>query len=139
MKYLKHFESLTSDNDKWIELSEILKSRVFDDFNVLSKTDEEFNDESPAITHKFWAFQTRSGMRNLQELESFKKHFGQDQSINHITVYSIPDSEKDEFLNSLESIKGLVEDFTGKALVIGDVEEVVDGQWHIWDVVINLK
>ena len=137
MKHLKHFESSSSDNDKWIELSEILKSRVFDDFNVLSKTDEEFSDESQSLTHKFWAFQTRSGMKNLKELDSFKNRFGHEQTINQIIAYGIPDSEKDEFLKSLESIKDLVQDFTGKDLIIENPEKV-PGE-NIWDVFIRLK
>jgi hypothetical protein len=125
MKHLKLWENFEhSDlNSKYIELAHILQSEVFDEFDVKSKTDEQFQDNDvdfhEPLTHKFWAFRVKDNkfgktIANLQEIED--NHL----KIEYINAFGIPEVEKDKFLEKIESISGLVEDFLGLQLVTSD-------------------
>ena len=79
MKHLKTYKVFESNNDgtgnasfdwlrkknneDYIELMHILQSEVFDDFGVISKSDESFGDIDPweegYPNHSFWAFRPK--------------------------------------------------------------------------------
>jgi len=73
MRYLKRYNESNSgsgnasfnwinkqNNEKYFELAEILQSKLFDDLDIVTTTDENFDDyDSPFYPyHKFWSFIT---------------------------------------------------------------------------------
>jgi len=140
MKHLKLWENFEhSDlNSKYIELAHILQSEVFDEFDIKSKTDEQFNDNDDdldeQLIHKFWAFRVKNKglgktIANLQEVEDGRLE------ILYINAFGIPEIEKDKFLEKIESISGLVEDFL--ELQLGASDEY----WKLglYDIIIDLS
>jgi hypothetical protein len=140
MKHLKLWENFEhSDlNSKYIELAHILQSEVFDEFDIKSKTDEQFNDNDDdlyeELIHKFWAFRVKNKglgktIANLQEVEDGRLE------IEYINAFGIPEIEKDKFLEKIESISGLVEDFL--ELQLGASDEY----WKLglYDIIIDLS
>jgi hypothetical protein len=141
MKHLKLWENFEhSDlNSKYIELAHILQSEVFDEFDIKSKTDEQFNDNDDddldeQLTHKFWAFRVKNKglgktIANLQEIEDGRLE------IQYINAFGLPEIEKDKFLEKIESISGLVEDFLDVQLGASDE------YWNLglYDIIIDLS
>jgi hypothetical protein len=140
MKHLKLWENFEhSDlNSKYIDLAHILQSEVFDEFDIKSKTDEQFNDNDDdldeQLTHKFWAFRVKNKglgktIANLQEIEDGRLE------IQYINAFGLPEIEKDKFLEKIESISGLVEDFL--ELQLGASDEY----WKLglYDIIIDLS
>ena len=126
MKYLKLFNESNSgsgnasfnwltkqNNEIYFELAEILQSKLFDDYDVVATTDENFDDYDNNPNHKFWSFRA-VGVAPIKTSD-----IG-DYPINGIYVYNIGRDEKDEFYNSLISLKDMVKDYLDKELVVSE-------------------
>lgn len=116
LKTYKIFESGNTSNENYIDLMYILQSDLFDDYDIVSKTDESFEmgiDEPGYPQHKFWAFRHISGQDNEDTSD-----VNTDKDIKSIIVYNISDDEKDSFWNSLIEIKDKVRSLIGKELSI---------------------
>jgi hypothetical protein len=128
MKYLKLFNESNSgsgnasfnwltkqNNEKYFELAEIFQSKLFDDYDIVATTNENFDDydSDDYPHHKFWSFRS-SGVVPIRTSE-----IG-DFPINGIYVYNIGRDEKDEFYNSLISLKDMVRDYLDKELVVSE-------------------
>jgi hypothetical protein len=128
MKYLKLFNESNSgsgnasfnwltkqNNEKYFELVEILQSKLFDDYNVVSTTNESFDDygSDDYPHHKFWSFRA-VGVAPIKTSD-----IG-DYPINGLIVYNIGKDEKDEFYNSLIGLKDMVKDYLDKELVVSE-------------------
>ena len=102
MKYLRTYnESINNQsNESYIDLMYILQSDLFDDYDIVAKTDETFEmgiDEPGYPDHKFWSFRHISGNEDTSNVNT-------DKDIKSIIVYNISDKEKDSFLDSLTGI-----------------------------------
>lgn len=113
------------NNEKFFELADILQSKVFDDWNVVAGTNEDWdvNDEDD-LRHKFWLFKTfinkkpANGWPNdVVRKQLSSKNVG-GRFINSLLVYNISIEEHEDFLKSLEDLSGLVEDYIGKKLIV---------------------
>ena len=138
MKYLKQFnESNTSfewlnkqNNESYFELVDILQSMVFDDFDVFRATTETFDDEENYPDHKFWLYQVDGKLVAPKDLKGV---------ISSIFVYNITPEEKDSFFESLKGLETIVEDITGKQLIIGEEAYYNDRLGDVYDFIIKLK
>ena len=135
MKYLKRFNESNSgsgnasfswvtkqNNEIYFELAEILQSKLFDDYDVVATTDENFDDFDNNPNHKFWSFRA-VGVAPIKTSD-----IG-DYPINGLIVYNIGKDEKVEFYNSLISLKDMVKyhfDRIGKELVVS--EDLLDNE-----------
>jgi hypothetical protein len=128
MKYLKLFNESNSgsgnasfnwltkqNNEIYFELAEILQSKLFDDYDVVATTDENFDDygSDDYPHHKFWSFRA-VGVAPIKTSD-----IG-DFPINGLYVYNIGKDEKVEFYNSLISLKDMVKDYLSKELVVSE-------------------
>ena len=123
------------NNERYIDLMYILQSDIFDDFNIVSKTDEDFNGEDYP-EHKFWMFRMKESATsgNLAFDTSSPGEIG-DRTIDSIIVYNISKSERDSFYNEVLELKEKVKDLIGKELVIS--EEIID-DGYTYDYIIKL-
>ncbi len=110
------------NNEKFFELADILQSKVFDDFDVIAGTNENWDDnDADDLRHKFWLFKTFTKakkpaigvVRKLISSKSVSVEF-----ISSLIVYNIRVEEHEDLLKSLEDLGGLVEDYIGKKLVV---------------------
>ena len=119
MRYLKRFnESVNQSNENYIDLMYILQSDVFDDYDIVAKTDETFEmgiGEEGYPEHKFWVFRC-SDVGNGTDHDT--SNIKTDENIKSIIVYNISDEEKDSFWDSLIGIKDKVKSLIGKELSI---------------------
>jgi hypothetical protein len=128
MKYLKRYNESNSgsgnasfnwvnkqNNEIYFELVEILQSKLFDDYDVVKTTNENFDDydSDDYPHHKFWSFRA-VGVAPIRTSD-----IG-DFPINGLYVYNIGRDEKDEFYNSLISLKDMVRDYLDKELVVSE-------------------
>lgn len=135
MKYLKFWENFKYPNSKYIELSQILQSEIFDDYNIKSKTYENLDEY---LSHKFWAFRVKNvGQSNCPLIANLKEIQDNKLEIEYINAFGVPENEKDEIIEKIQNISGLVEDFIGMKL------EVNGEYWaeNLYDIIIefNLK
>ena len=138
MKYLKTYnESNQSINESYFELIDILQSKIFDDFEVVSATDESFDDNNypvPTTTetyyHKFWLYRVTDGLNVPKDLTGV---------INSILVFNIGKDENEDFFNSLKDLETIVEDITGKQLIFFSEEYVGSESGEVYDYIIRLK
>ena len=121
MRYLKTFNESGNakfdwlkkqSNERYIDLMYILQSDLFDEYNIIPKSGERFDDESYP-EHKFWTFR----LVGDDDVEDSSDNNTNDY-ITSIIVYNISSEEKDSFLNSLIEIKDKVKDLIGKELII---------------------
>jgi len=147
MKYLRSFKIFESgnasfdwlrkqNNERYIDLMYILQSDIFDDFNIVSKTDETFEmgfDSEGYPMHKFWIFRMKES-RSTDVDTSNPDEIG-DKTIDYIVVFNIQKNEKDRFFNEVLSLKEKVQDLIGKELVIS--EEIIDDGYN-YDYIIKL-
>ena len=126
----KSLDSLNKQNNEiYFELAEILQSKLFDDYDVVTTTDENFDDFDNNPNHKFWSFRS-VGVAPIKTSD-----IG-DFPINGLIVYNIGKDEKDEFYigkdekdefyNSLIGLKDMVKDYLDKELVVS--EELLDNE-----------
>ena len=118
----KSLDSLNKQNNEiYFELAEILQSKLFDDYDIVTTTDENFDDygSDDYPHHKFWSFRS-VGVAPIKTSD-----IG-DFPINGIYVYNIGKDEKDEFYNSLIGLKDMVKDYLDKELVVS--EELLDNE-----------
>jgi len=147
MKYLRLFKIFESgnasfdwlrkqNNERYIDLMYILQSDIFDEFNIISKTDETFEmgyDSEGYPMHKFWIFRMKES-RSTDVDTSNPDEIG-DKTIDYIVVFNIQKNEKDSFFNEVLSLKEKVQDLIGKELVIS--EEIIDDGYN-YDYIIKL-
>ena len=147
MKYLRLFKIFESgnasfdwlrkqNNERYIDLMYILQSDIFDEFNIISKTDETFEmgyDSEGYPMHKFWIFRMKES-RSTDVDTSNPDEIG-DKTIDYIVVFNIQKNEKDRFFNEVLSLKEKVQDLIGKELVIS--EEIIDDGYN-YDYIIKL-
>lgn len=131
MKYLKPFnESLDEEkydfNEKYFELVDILQSKVFDDWNVITGTDEKFDDDDDNFPdHKFWLFSSDSeGLVSSKNLGS--------KIIRSVSIYNIEEPEHEDFLKALNDLRGLVEAYTGMKLLVYEKYPIVCSNKQIY-------
>lgn len=128
MKYIKRYnESNTPNwvrrlrNGKYVQLMEMLLD-IFDDFDIIAKTDEAFGLEGDSPEHKFWSFRLAHG--DSSNLTSDVSSIG-DETISFIAVYNISKQSDEEvrFKNALLKLEPMVKELIGAELVI-DTEPV---------------
>jgi hypothetical protein len=117
-------------NEKYFELVDILQSKVFDDWDVISGTDERFDDDygdDSFPEYKFWVFSSESeGLVSLKNLGS--------KIIRSLSILNIPGSEHKDFFKALKDLRGLVEDYTGMKLIVREINaQVAKGYPNIYD------
>jgi len=146
MRYLKRFNESGNasfdwlrkkSNERYIDLMYILQSDVFDDYKIVSKSDESFEmgtGEEGYPEHKFWVFR----MKESQSTDVDTSNPGDigDMTIDYIVVYNISESEKDRFYNEVLELKEKVKDLIGKELIIS--EEIIDDGYN-YDYIIKLS
>ncbi len=147
MKYLRSFKIFESgnasfdwlrkqNNERYIDLMYILQSDIFDEFNIISKTDETFEmgyDSEGYPMHKFWIFRMKES-RSTDVDTSNPAEIG-NKTIDYIVVFNIQKNEKDTFFNEVLDLKEKVKDLVGKELVIS--EEIIDDGYN-YDYIIKL-
>jgi len=136
LKSYKFFESMNSfkeNNEKYLELIEILQSKLFDDYDIISKTNEDFYDDDDYPEYKFWCYLYNGKLGTTPN----------DFKIERLFIYNITNEEVDDFISSLNGIKGLVDEVLNKELVFTVDQETldkedVDGSTGIFDFQIYL-
>jgi len=123
VKYLRTYnESINNQsNESYIDLMYILQSDLFDDYDIVSKSDESFEmgiDEPGYPQHKFWSFRLKTKTPSGFPYDEDTSDINTDKDIKSIIVYNISDDEKDSFWNSLIEIKDKVRSLIGKELSI---------------------
>lgn len=143
MKYLKEYKlwesSVPNRNELYIELVDILYTEIFDDFGIVSKTDETFSENEPQPKNKFWTYKLESSSNindttsNFNEIDSKK--------INSIFIYNIPESEKDEFWNILfNEVAERVKSQLNQELVISEESVFIDElNADVYDYILKLR
>jgi hypothetical protein len=129
MRYIKTYSKLfesgntsfdwlkKQSNERYIDLMYILQSDLFDDYDIVSKSDESFEmgiDEPGYPQHKFWSFR----LKTKTPYDEDTSDVNTDKDIKSIIVYNISDEEKDSFFDSLIEIKDKVKSLIGKELSI---------------------
>jgi len=150
MKYLKTYQIFESgntsfdwlrkqSNERYIDLMHILQSDIFDDYNILSKSDETFemgNDEEGYPEHKFWVFRFK-GSANTNFDNSDPDSIG-DSEVDSIIVFNILPNMKDKFTKSLLDLKDKVEDIIGRELIFGEEFYGIPESPEAYDYIIKL-
>jgi hypothetical protein len=122
------------NNERYIDLMYILQSDIFDEFKIVSKTDERFSDDDGDYPdHKFWVFRMEES-RSTDVDTSNPDEIG-DKTIDKMIVFNIKQDEKDSFYNEVLSLKEKVKDLIGKELVIS--QEIIDDGYN-YDYIIKL-
>ena len=137
MKHLKGykiFESSHSNmNEYYFDMVYLLQD-VFDDFNVVAKTDEEIgNYETPE--HKFWIIRLIDsdnpyGVSDISDISEVG-----DKTVKHIVAFNITPPEKEDFKKRLDEVGDRFVSQTGMRYKID--EEEVDG--YFFDYVIKIQ
>lgn len=147
MKHLKTYKIFESgnasfdwlrkqNNERYIDLMYILQSDIFDEFKIVSKTDETFSDDDGNTVypeHKFWVFRMKESAST--DVDTSNPDEIGDKAIDYIIVFNISKPEKDRFYNEVLSLKEKVKDLIGKELVIS--EEIIDDGYN-YDYIIKL-
>ncbi len=130
MKHLKSFnESNNTNNESYFELVDILQSKVFDDYDVITAMDEDLN-RLNYTNHKFWLYNSNGKL-------IYPKDIG-DKVIDAIFVYNLKEEEHENFLESLKYLNNIVEDTIGKKLYIKE-DDIWTGAGDVYDYTIKLK
>ena len=147
MRYLKSYKIFESgnasfdwlrkqNNERYIDLMFILQSDIFDEFKIVSKTDETFEmgfDSEGYPEHKFWIFRMKES--SSADVDTSNPDEIGDKTVDYIVVFNIQKDEKDIFWNEVSSLKEKVQDLIGKELVIS--EEIIDDGYN-YDYIIKL-
>ena len=124
------------NNERYIDLMYILQSDIFDEFKIISKTDETFEmgfDSEGYPEHKFWVFRMKES--SSADVDTSNPDEIGDKTIDYIVVFNIQKNEKGLFYNEVLSLKEKVKDLVGKELVIS--EELIDDGYN-YDYIIKL-
>lgn len=141
MKHLKTYKIFESNNDgtgnasfdwlrkknneDYIELMHILQSEVFDDFNVVSKSDESFGDIDPweegYPNHSFWAFRPKRQSSQQTTDDDFSDiNLVENCEVEEILVFNINKEDKEGFWNLLLEVRDIVRSYLKKDLIISE-------------------
>ena len=115
------------NNESYFELVDILQSKLFDDYNIIMATDENFDDDNKP-EHYVWLYNSCGKLVAPKDLNGV---------IDAIFVYNISEEDHGDFFESLKGLETIVEDITGKQLVIS--EEVYVDEVEVYDYILNLK
>jgi hypothetical protein len=131
---------IKQNNERYLELLDLLQSEIFDDYNIVSKTTETFemgSDEEGYPYHKFWTFRTKSQKNSDEDTSNFNSI--KDKEIDCIIVFNIEFEETGDFLSKLEDCKFRFESHTGKKISIQ--EEPCGGPENpgVYDYIIKIK
>jgi hypothetical protein len=130
MKSYKEFiNESNTNNESYFELVDILQSKVFDDYDVITAMDEDLN-RLNYTNHKFWLYNSNGKL-------IYPKDIG-DKVIDAIFVYNLKEEEHENFLESLKSLNNIVEDTIGKELYIKE-DDIWTGAGDVYDYTIKLK
>lgn len=131
IKTYKLFES-ANINSLYEELTQILYSEIFDDYNIVAKTTESFNDEENYPFHKFWAFRSE-GLHQQTQDDDFSD-ITTDKIIDKLIIFGIPENELGQITELLNDVKQRFESSTGKQL------QIVKEGWgdHVYDFVLKI-
>ncbi len=130
MKSYKEFiNESNTNNESYFELVDILQSKVFDDYDVITAMDEDLN-RLNYTNHKFWLYNSNGKL-------IYPKDIG-DKVIDAIFVYNLKEEEHENFLESLKSLENIVEDTIGKELYINE-DDIWTGAGDVYDYTIKLK
>lgn len=124
------------NNERYIEFLDILYSEVLDEFNIVPKTTESFDDTSLSDDdypfHKFWAFRvSSSSIDDTSDLEEIK-----DKKIESLLIYNISREEKDNFWKLLTDCKNRFESYSDKTVIL---EEHYFLDIDSWDYTIKIN
>jgi len=130
---------IKQNNERYLELLDLLQSEIFDDYNIVSKTTETFemgSDDEGYPYHKFWTFRAKSQKNSDEDTSDFNSI--KDKEIDSIIVYNIEIEETGDFLSKLEDCKFRFESHTGKKISIQ--EEPCGGSENpgIYDYIIKI-
>ena len=141
MRYLKSYKLFESNNDgtgntsfdwlrkknneDYIELMHILQSEVFDDFGVISKSDESFGDIDPweegYPNHSFWAFRPKRQSSQQTTDDDFSNiSLVEKCEVESILVFNINKEDKEKFYNLLLEVRDIVRSYLKKDLIISE-------------------
>jgi hypothetical protein len=116
MRYLKTYKIFESNKDEYHDLMMVLND-LFDDFGILSHSNERFGDDNDDYPeHSFWAFRNSVGqdiMTNNVDLM---------EEVKDIVIYNILNDDRDRFWNELMSYKEQIEEVTGKNFIVYEEE-----------------
>ncbi len=150
MKHLKTYKLFESNNDgtgnasfdwlrkknneDYIELMHILQSEVFDEFNVISKSDESFGDIDPweegYPNHSFWVFRPLAKGHTSTTDDDFSDISLVDgKEVSEMVVYNIKEEDKDRFWNSILEVRDIVRSYLNKELVISEEHHEPSGNF----------
>lgn len=118
------------NNEAYFQLVDILQSKVFDDFDIVSGTNEDFEDNNNYPDHKFWLYQCNGKLVAPKDLNG--------GVISSIFVYNIKKDERPSLFDALKGLESVVEDITGKELLIGDEVYPHDLYGDVYDFIIKL-
>ncbi len=65
---------IKQNNERYLELLDLLQSEIFDDYNIVSKTTETFemgSGEEGYPYHKFWTFRAKSQKNSDEDTSDF--------------------------------------------------------------------
>ena len=124
IKTFKLFEGVMVTNNHYIELKEILQSKLFDEFNILPEDDfSDFQEFDVYPEHKFWSYLTTPerfdvpdhfmGIMAAVGTNKWTCNSNTRNLISSISIFNINDNEFNDFNDVLESIKPLIEDSIG--------------------------
>lgn len=116
MRYIKTYENHKNQNEYYFVLIDMLQD-VFDEFGIVAKSDEEFNDYQYP-THPFWSIRLKAlpGKTNTLADDISNMSDVGNNDIDFLIVFNL--SNKAEFRNSLYLIEYRFYEQTGISLEI---------------------
>lgn len=157
MRYLKSYKLFESNNngtgnasfdwlrkknnEDYIELMHILQSEVFDEFNIISKSDESFGDIDPweegYPNHSFWVFRpVAKGHTSTTDDDFSDVNLVDNHEVKEMIVYNIEKEDKERFYNLLLEVRDIVKSYLNKDMVISEEHHETSGNF---DYVIKLE
>lgn len=141
MKYLKTyklFESLSKNNSDYADLIDILQSTVFDDYDIVGKTTESFDDDENPL-HSFWSIRRDEGGTGIWHDVSDINKVG-NNDIRYLCVFNIDENIKDKFCEDVKSLKDRIESQIGRGLIIEEEDTAAwKGDILLYDFVLKLE
>jgi hypothetical protein len=95
---------IKQNNERYLELLDLLQSEIFDDCNIVSKTTETWgSDEEGYPYHKFWTFRSKSQKNSDEDTSDFNSI--KDKEIDSIIIFNITPDETGDVISKLEDCK----------------------------------
>jgi hypothetical protein len=131
IKSYKLFESeLLLDNEHFIELKEILQSKIFDEFDIIGEVDfTSFDEFNVYPYHKFWTYVITGS------LGKWTCNSDTTGKINSIAIFNVNSEELDNINSILNGLVGQVEESIGFTLKYSI--EKYDGDLYDYTIKLN--